>query len=294
MKNSSQYHIFDKVNPAAERGTRMVMWITAVVMMIEVAAGWGFNSMALLADGWNMGSHAVATGLSVFAYRAARYYDRDPSFAFGTWKIEVLSGFAGAILLLMIAALMVFNSIERFFIPQHIHYQEAITIATLGFFVNILCAIILGKSHDSKSAHDLNLKSVYIHVISDAATSVLAIVALLGGLIYGCSWLDPIMGVAGSILIALWSKNLIIDTAKILLDREMDHPIVEKIRKSIEISAGSNTVVTDLHIWRVGKNVYSCALSLTTHDKDLNPIKIREYLAKYPEVVHSTIEIHKK
>ena len=139
--NLSQWthdHVFDTGNRAAERGTRFVMWITAGMMIVEIIAGWWFNSMALLADGWHMSSHAVAIGLSAFAYAAARRYSRDPRFAFGTWKIEVLAGFASAIFLLGVAAMMVFGSVERIFWPQAIHYHEAMAVAPVGLIVNIV------------------------------------------------------------------------------------------------------------------------------------------------------------
>ncbi|MDP3037929.1 MAG: cation diffusion facilitator family transporter, partial [Rhodocyclaceae bacterium] len=144
----SHDHVFDAGNPAAERGTRAVMWITLVMMVIEITTGWWFNSMALLADGWHMSSHAVAIGLSAFAYSAARRHAHDPRFAFGTWKIEVLGGFASAIFLLGVAAVMVFASVERIFSPQPIQYQEALAIAAVGLVVNVVCAVILGRSHD--------------------------------------------------------------------------------------------------------------------------------------------------
>ena len=308
-------HVFDEGSQAAERGTRLVMWITLVAMVVEIVAGWWFNSMALLADGWHMSSHAVAIGLSAFAYAAARRYARDPRFAFGTWKIEILGGFASAIFLLGVAALMVFGSVERIWSPQPIQYQQAIAIAVLGLLVNIVCALILGQAHDHGHGHshghghghkhghghgheahqDLNLKSAYIHVIADAATSVLAIAALIGGWLFGWAWLDPVMGLVGAVLVAVWAKGLIVQTGKVLLDREMDHPVVEEIREVVEASGALHTLtrVTDLHVWRVGKNVYSCALSLVTQDASLTPTRVRECLAVHEEVVHATIEIHR-
>ncbi len=301
----SHDHIFDEGNYAAERGTRAVMWITAAMMVIEIVAGWWFNSMALLADGWHMSSHAVAIGLSAFAYAAARRYAKDARFAFGTWKIEVLGGFASAIFLLGVAAMMVFGSIERFFSPQPIHYLEAMIVATAGLVVNVVCAVILGKAHDHHHTedahhhghanyHDLNLKSAYLHVIADAATSVLAIVALAGGWIYGWSWLDPLMGIVGAALVATWAKNLLIETGKVLLDREMDHPVVEEIREAVESGAeAGGTRITDLHVWRVGKGSYSCALSILTRDAALTPERIREQLGQHEEIVHATIEINR-
>ena len=298
----SHNHVFDEDRHAAEHGTRVVMWITIAMMVVEIISGWWFNSMALLADGWHMSSHAVAIGLSAFAYAAARHYAQDSRFTFGTWKIEVLSGFTSAIFLLGIAVMMVVSSVERIFSPQPIHYMEAITIAAIGLAVNVICAIILGRAHDHHNHHehgehphyhDLNLKSAYVHVIADAATSVLAIIALAGGWIYGWSWLDPAIGIAGAVLVAIWSKNLIIATGTVLLDREMDHPVVDKIRKVVESRAATiTTLITDLHVWRVGTRAYSCALSVDTNDKTLTPRRVHKQLAQYEEIVHATIEIH--
>lgn len=295
-------HVFEVGNYAAERGTRTVMWITAAMMIAEIVAGWWFNSMALLADGWHMSSHALAIGLSAFAYAAARRYARDPRFAFGTWKIEVLAGFASAILLLSIAALMVVGSVQRILSPQPIFYREAIVVAIVGLAVNVVCAAILGKAHDhheeharrehSHGHHDLNLKSAYVHVIADAATSVLAIVALVGGLFFGWAWLDPVMGIVGAALVAVWAKNLIVQTGRVLLDREMDHPVVDEIRDAVETGEeGGHTRLSDLHVWRVGKGSYACALTVVTHDTSLTPNRVRQQLAQHNEIVHSTIEI---
>jgi len=296
-------HHFDAGNPAAERSTRAVMWITAAMMLVEIVAGLWFNSMALLADGWHMSSHALAIGLSAFAYAAARRYSGDARFAFGTWKIEVLGGFASAIFLLGIAALMVFASVERIFSPQPIHYMEAMVVATLGLVVNVACAIILGRAHNNHDHahghedhhhHDLNLKSAYTHVIADAATSVLAIVALAGGWLYGWSWLDPVMGIVGAVLVAVWAKNLLAETGKVLLDREMDHPVVEEIREAVETGPDAGeTRIADLHVWRVGKQSYACAVSLVTHDEALTPQRVREQLAQHEEIVHATVEIQR-
>ena len=301
-------HVFDEGNSAGERGTRLVMWITAGMMVVEVAAGWFYNSMALLADGFHMSSHAVAIGLSAFAYAAARKYAGDFRFAFGTWKIEVLAGFTSAIFLLGIVALMVFGSIERLLTPQPIHYQEAIIIATVGLAVNIVSAFILGAAHHhghgdghhhdhqaqehGSQHHDLNLRSAYVHVMADAATSVFAILALLGGWIYGWAWLDPVVGLVGAVVVALWAKGLIADTSKVLLDREMDHPVVDEIRKAIEEGGrASDTRISDLHVWRVGKATYSCAVSVVTHDAQLTPSKVRQWISIHEEVVHATIEV---
>ena len=304
-------HQFDSGNIAGERSTLLVMWITAGMMVVEIAAGWFYNSMALLADGFHMSSHAVAIGLSAFAYAAARRHAKDPRYAFGTWKIEVLGGFASAIFLLVVVGLMLYGSVERLVRPEPIHYQEAMLIAVLGLIVNLVSARILGAAHhhdhghshghdhhgdhrDQHHHHDLNLKSAYLHVIADAATSVAAIAALAGGWLFGWSWLDPVMGIVGAVVVAVWAKGLIADTSKVLLDREMDHPVVDEIREVIaERGVEGDTVIADLHVWRVGKSTYSCALSLVTHDPQLSPKAVREWLSIHEEVVHSTIEIHR-
>ena len=318
-------HVFDSGNIAGERSALRVMWITAGMMAVEIAAGWFFNSMALLADGFHMSSHAVAIGLSAFAYATARRHAHDPRYAFGTWKIEVLGGFASAIFLLGVVALMVYGSIERLFRPEPIHYQEAMGIAVIGLIVNLVSARILGAAHHhghgqghdhhdhgdhahgrsqahrphaghdhDHHAHDLNLKSAYLHVIADAATSVAAIAALAGGWLFGWSWLDPVMGIAGAVIVAVWAKGLVAETSKVLLDREMDHPVVDEIHEVIaQRGAAGDTAIADLHVWRVGKATYSCALSLVTHDGQLTPGQVREWLAVHEEIVHSTIEIHR-
>ncbi|UCV20187.1 CDF family Co(II)/Ni(II) efflux transporter DmeF [Ferribacterium limneticum] len=303
-------HRYSTGNAAAERGTRLVLWITIATMLVEIVAGWWFNSMAVLADGWHMSSHALAIGLSAFAYSAARKYAADPSFAFGTWKIEVLASYTSAIFLLGVAAAMIFGSVDRLLAPQEIHYAEAMAVAVLGLVVNLVCALILGQAHghdhhhdhghnhDHDHAHhdhhDLNLKAAYIHVVTDAATSVLAIAALAGGWLYGWAWLDPATGIVGAVLVALWAKNLIVQSGRVLLDREMDHPVVAEIRDVIaQLPADGQTELTDLHVWRVGTGAYACALSLLTHDEMLTPLNIRDALAVHEEIVHATVEIHR-
>jgi cation diffusion facilitator family transporter len=238
-------HAFNAGNPAAERGTRLVMAITAATMVVEIWAGWWFNSMALLADGWHMSSHAVAIGVSAFAYVAARRHADDPRFAFGTWKIEVLGGFASALFLLGVAAMMIAGSVQRVFSPQPIQFREAIAVAVLGLIVNVVCALILGDAHDHDHDgvdhhhddhdhhHDLNLRSAYLHVLADAATSLLAILALVGGLWLGWNWLDPLMGIVGAVLVGIWARGLLRDTSRVLLDSEMDHPLTEEIRAAV-------------------------------------------------------------
>jgi cation diffusion facilitator family transporter len=279
------------------------MWITAVMMVVEIAAGWSFNSMALLADGWHMSSHAVAIGLSAFAYVAARRYANDARFAFGAWKIEVLAGFASALFLLGIAVLMVIGSVERLIAPQAIQFRQAVAVAVVGLVVNVICAVILQRGHDHhehahghdghSDHHDLNLRSAYLHVLADAATSVLAVIALVGGMFLGWSWLDAVMGIVGAGLVTVWAWGLLRDSGRVLLDSEMDHPLTAEIRAALASDDGHETQIADLHFWRVAKNRFACIVSLVTHDHDLTPTAVKHRLHLFPELAHVTVEIHR-
>jgi cation diffusion facilitator family transporter len=299
-------HQFNHVDAKAERNTRRVVWITAAMMVVEIVGGYWLNSMALLADGWHMSSHALAMGLSVLAYALARRYAQDGRFAFGTWKIEILGGFSSALLLAVVAALMMFQSLQRLFVPAVIHYDDAILIAVLGLGVNLLCAWLLrgehphghthahGHGHDHghdghPHHHDVNLRAAYLHVIADAATSVLAIIALVGGKLYGVGWLDPVMGMVGSILVARWAVGLLRESGKILLDAEMDQPLVEEIR-ALVTAQFTTAAISDLHVWRVGRDSYACILGLVA----TTPIRaedVRRQLVIHEELVHVTVEI---
>lgn len=297
----SHSHNFNMTNPTAERSTLIVMWITASMMVIEIFAGWWYNSMALMADGWHMSSHAIAIGISAFAYRAARRFSDDSRFAFGTWKIEVLGAFASAIVLIGVAAMMVIGSVERIIFPQTIKFADAITVALVGLCVNLVCAVILGQKHNHYHHHDghhnhcdrsdLNLKSAYLHVLADAATSVLAIIALAGGWFYEWLWLDPAMGIIGAGLVAAWGKNMLFEAGKVLLDCEMDNPVVDKIQRIVEMELAGWNRVLDIHVWRVSKNSFACVISLITHERSLNADIVRELLSGHSEIAHSTIEI---
>lgn len=300
-------------NPLAEQKTRWAVLLTVVMMVAEIGGGWFYNSMALLADGWHMSSHALALGLSVLAYRAARHFARDHRFSFGTWKIEVLGGFSSALLLVGVAGVMLFESLARLLDPSPIHYQQAIGIALLGLLVNLACAWLLkddhghhhehdhghGHHHDHHDDHhhdhdhhhghqDLNLRAAYLHVLADAATSVLAILALVGGMWWGADWLDPLMGIVGAALVAVWAVGLLRDTGRVLLDAEMDAPLVDEIREVI--AELPQTEIRDLHVWRVGQQQYACVLSLLMA-VPLSASEIRARLAIHEELVHLTIEI---
>lgn len=301
-------HQFNEGNPLAEKNTLRAVAITTVMMVVEIAGGYALNSMALLADGWHMSSHALALGLSVGAYVLARRLATDTRFAFGTWKIEVLGGYSSALLLGVVAVLMLAQSVERLFAPAPIHYDEAVLIAAAGLLVNLLCAWLLkdGHHHDHDHGHDhghhhshghaghdhhhdINLRSAYLHVIADAATSVLAILALLGGKYFDANWLDPMMGIVGAGLVARWAVSLLKQSGRVLLDADMDAPVVQEIREVVA-ERMPHAAITDLHVWRVGKGRYACILSLVSH-APLTAAAVRGYLAVHEELVHVTVEI---
>ena len=301
MEAAADHHCqsprFDAGNPLAERGLRRALWLTAIMMVIEIAGGWWFNSMAVLADGWHMSSHVLALGLSAFAYSYARRQAGHRRYAFGTWKVEVLGGYTSAILLLAVVALMVFQSIERLVSPRPIQYREAIVIAVVGLAVNLICAWWLRGAHDHGHGHDdpahhhadVNVRSAYVHVLADAATSVLAIVALTGGLLWGLGWLDPAMGLVGAALVSVWAGALLRDSGRVLLDAEMDAPVVAEVRDAIERGAVP-AKITDLHVWRVGRARYAVVLSVATNS-GMDAEYFRRALGVHEELVHVTVEV---
>ncbi|NJB95566.1 CDF family Co(II)/Ni(II) efflux transporter DmeF [Xanthomonas arboricola] len=301
----AQLHTFASANPLAERSTRKAVILTVVMMLVEIVGGWTLNSMALLADGWHMSSHALALGLALFAYRFARRNANDLRFSFGTWKVEVLGGYTSAILLLGVAGLMAFQSLERLFSPKPIQYQEATVIAVIGLLVNLICAWWLRDSHGHAHGHghghghghhhdghaDLNLRAAYLHVVADAATSVLAIVALLAGMYWGVTWLDPIMGMLGAVLVTVWAWGLLRSTGRVLLDAEMDAPVVEEVKQVIaELPHAID--IGDLHVWRVGSDRYACVVSLVTA-ADIDADLVRAALQIHEELVHITVELQR-
>jgi len=294
LKNLHQNHNFNINNSKAERRTQYVLILTAITMVAEIVAGSVFGSMALLADGWHMGTHVAAFLITIFAYRYAKKHESNPLFSFGTGKVSVLGGFASAISLGVVALIMFVESIQRLIEPQDISFNAAIGVAILGLFVNIVSALILKDNHhhvhhEHEHNHDHNLKAAYMHVLADALTSLLAIVALLLGKYFGWSFLDPLMGIVGSIIITRWAYGLVKETSPILLDGSIDETYQLNVEKTIEDDADNR--ISDIHIWKVSANHYAAVISLVTHFP--KPTEYyKELLSKFVKLSHVTIEIN--
>lgn len=298
------HHLFNVDKKSVEKSTLIVVIITFITMIAEILFGWLSHSMALLADGWHMGTHAFALGISLIAYIMARKYAKDRSFTFGTWKIEILGAYTSAIILGIVGLIMIYSSVNRILHPLNIYYNQALLVAFIGLSVNVVCAIILnsgGYTHEHDHHHeedhyshnhhheDLNLKSAYLHVVADALTSVLAIAALLGAKYFNFVWLDPMMGIVGAGLILHWSTFLLKETGGILLQREIDNPIADEIKHEIE--SDGDSIISDLHVWKVAQCQYACIVSLVT-SKNYSIEDYKKRLAKVHELAHVTIEIH--
>lgn len=290
----------------AEKSTARVMLLTAVMMVVEVVAGMALGSMALLADGWHMATHVAAFGIAVFAYRYARRHADNPQFTFGTGKVSVLGGFASAVALGVVAFVMALESILRMLTPQTILFNEAIAVAVIGLAVNVVSGVILHRhvghdhhhdhdhDHDGNHDHahhhqDHNLRAAYLHVLADALTSVFAITALVAGKYFGWTWLDPVMGLVGAVVIARWSWGLIHDTSPMLLDGGADADIRGAIRATLERDADNG--IADLHVWHVGPNHISVAVSVVTQDPKA-PEHYKNLLRDIPRLSHVLIEVN--
>jgi cation diffusion facilitator family transporter len=275
----------------AERRTRIVIGITAAMMIVEIAVGLMSHSMALLADGWHMSTHVLAFLITAVAYYFARTQAGNARFSFGTGKIGVLGGFTSAVVLSIVAFLMAGESVHRLFAPLEIHFNEAIGIACIGLLVNLGCAVLLADRHPgSGSSHheDLNLRAAYLHVLADAVTSVLAITALTGGKFFGWTWLDPVVGIVGSGVVFSWAYTLLRDTSGILLDRTpASSDLPEEIRRAVE--SDGDSLVTDLHVWQVGIGKYAAMISVVAHEPK-SCDSYRALLRRHHELVHITIE----
>jgi cation diffusion facilitator family transporter len=277
-------------NHASEKKTLLVIIFTLIMMFAEIAAGYLFRSMALLADGWHMGTHAAAIGITYFAYRYARKHAKNRAYSFGTGKVNVLAGYTSAIFLGLTAIVMFGESIKRLFSPVEIQFNEAIIVAIIGLLVNIFSAFLLKENHEHSHDHDHNIRAAYLHVIADAMTSVLAIFALVLGKYMEWEYLDPLMGIVGAFIILKWSYGLLRETAEILLDSGVKPEFIKSISKTIEDS-GDNKVI-DLHVWRVNSGKMALIMSIeTSKPKDIDFYK--DLLNKYTNILHTTIEIVK-
>jgi cation diffusion facilitator family transporter len=282
-----------------ERRTWFVVALTAAMMLGEIVGGSVFGSMALLADGWHMATHAAALGISALAYVFARQQARNPRFAFGTGKFGDLAAFSSAIILALIAVQIAYESVTRLINPVPIAYGEAIAIAVLGLVVNLLSAWLLrddthhhgseghGHSHAHHHHRDNNLRAAYIHVLADAATSVLAIVALLVAMSSQQVWADPAVGIIGSFVIASWSYGLIRDSGAVLLDMAPDKAVEDAIRERLEADGDR---ITDLHLWQIGPGHRAAVVSLVS-DHPLSPAEYKRRLAGVPRLSHVTVEV---
>ena len=290
-----------------ERRTWFVVALTAVMMVFEIVAGTLFGSMALLADGWHMATHTAALGISALAYLFARRQARNPQFTFGTGKFGDLAAFASAIMLALIAIQIGFESVERLVRPVPIAYGEAIAVAVLGLAVNLVSAWLLRESHDDhhhghSHSHghaddhghdhihghrDNNLRAAYIHVVTDAATSVLAIVALVAAMVAQWTWADPLVGIIGAVVIAVWAYGLIRDSGAVLLDVTQDKTVETAIRERLETGGDR---VTDLHLWQVGPGHRAAVVSIIS-DRPMPPAAYKSRLAEVPGLSHLTVEV---
>ncbi|WP_022666919.1 CDF family Co(II)/Ni(II) efflux transporter DmeF [Desulfospira joergensenii] len=281
-----------------EKLTLFVVIITLVTMVAEIAAGLISGSMALLSDGIHMGTHAMALFITLAAYIFARKHQDNPSFSFGTGKVGVLGGYTNALLLMIAGGAMAVESVERILHPVDILFDQAILVAVVGLVVNIISAVILGhgdsghdhgdQGHERTGHHDHNLKAAYLHVITDAMTSVLAIAALLGAKFLGIVWADPLVGILGALVVMKWALGLLKQTSCVLLDRCAFPGEIESIRSVIE---SESTIVKDIHLWQISENERSLILSLSSSE-DRPPGHYHKLVEKIGKYEHITVEIN--
>ena len=294
-----------------ERRTRLVIALTLAMMVAEIAAGYAFGSMALLADGWHMATHAGALSIAAFAYAFARKHATSSRYVFGTGKVGDLAGFTSAVLLAAVAVWIGAESALRLFTAAVVRFDEALWVAALGLVVNLVCALLLGsgahehgQEHEHGDVHehdthehgvhahahaDHNLRSAYLHVLADALTSVFAIAALLAGKFLGLAWFDPLCGLVGALVILRWSVSLLRDAGSVLLDSECDPDLAGRIRARLEETRDDH--VTDLHVWRVGPGRFAAMASLVS-DEAQAPEHYKERLADIACLAHVTIEVN--
>ncbi len=284
------------INHRGERNTWWVIVLTVITMVAEISAGMIFGSMALLADGWHMGTHAAALGITVMTYYLARRHAANPQFVFGTGKISVLGGYTSAIVLAIVALLMAVESVERLLHPRPIQFNESILVAVMGLAVNLASALILknGHHHHAHRDHghdDHNLRAAYLHVLADALTSLLAIAALTAGKWLGWVWLDPVIGIVGAAVILKWSQGLLRDTSRILLDRNIDLGQVEALRKALVREADDR--VTDLHVWQINPGQTAAVVRIDA-EAPKSPEFYKRRLEEVTALDHVTVEVNRR
>lgn len=289
---------------ANERRTWCVVALTATMMVGEIVGGTIYGSMALVADGWHMSTHAGALAIAALAYRYARHLAHDARFTFGTGKLGELAGYSSALILAVIALLIGYESVQRLLHPVSISFDQAIVIACIGLAVNLASAWLLHEdpshhdhdghhhvrepAHEHAHHHDHNLRAAYLHVLADALTSFLAIVALLAGRVYGWVWMDPIMGVVGALVITHWSVRLLRTSGAVLVDVVADPQLADVIRKRLEVGTDR---VADLHLWRVGPGHAALIVAIVS-EKPEPPERYKARLANLRGLSHMTIEVH--
>ena len=287
---SRHRHEFEMDHEFGEARSRIVLVLTATTMVIEIVAGTLFGSMALLADGWHMGTHAAAFGITLFAYWYAKKHKDSVDFTFSTGKVSVLGGFASAVALAVVALVMALESVGRFFDPHEIRFDEAMWVAAFGFAVNGVSVFLLHHhEHTGEHTHDHNLRSAYFHVLADTLTSVLAVVALSFGKFLGWVWLDPFMGIVGAVIISHWAFSLVRSSSDILLDRSVDEETKEKIIRAIENNRDNRVV--DLHAWHVSPKHMTLVVSIVTHYPQ-DPEHYKTLLSDIAECSHITVEVN--
>ncbi|ELV8764864.1 CDF family Co(II)/Ni(II) efflux transporter DmeF [Vibrio vulnificus] len=305
MSACSQSHRFTTHNKQGEKRTFYVLLLTLFTMVAEIVAGTLYGSMALLADGWHMGTHAAAFCITLFAYRYAKKHAHSARFSFGTGKVSVLGGFTSAIALGIVALLMVVESVHRLFNPESIQFNEAILVAVVGLSVNVASMFLLHdhhhhdhgdhhhdhhheneNEHEHEHHHDHNLRAAYLHVLADALTSILAIVALIIGKFYGWISLDALMGIVGALVIGKWTFGLVKQTAPILLDESIESNYLEQLNQTLSPYA----TVTDLHVWRISAHHYGAIISLVDHSKTSYE-EYKHMLEKFDNIHHLTLEL---
>jgi cation diffusion facilitator family transporter len=270
-----------------------VIALTLAMMIVEIIAGFAFGSMAVLADGFHMATHAAALGFAAFAYAYARRRANDPRYTFGTGKVGALGGFGSAVSLAVVAVFVLAESVGRLASPVRIHFDQAIAVAVVGLVVNLVSALLLRADEEHEhdhDHHDHNLRGAYLHLLADALTSVLAIGALTAGKFLGWDWMDAITGILGSIVIAQWSFGLLKETSAALLDAEVPDTLRFAIQETVESRAEDR--VTDVHLWRVGPRHLAAILSIVTHEPR-EPRHYKELLGSFRDLAHVTIEVNR-